>query len=646
MTLSLAIGLMAFGLPSASATVAGSHSCEIGTFTVVGVTLTKAESCEGSVVIPTGVEIIGNEAFAGTAITSVTIPSTVTSIDDGAFLLTRALTEVIFESNSSLTTIGNSAFLGSSALTSIEISSSVTSIASAAFIDAVALESIYFQGPVPTMGTSVFQNVATSANAFVLPSYASGFVTSGGMWNLLNVKVREVVACTTGSFSIIDDVVSEGISCTGAAVIPAGVTAIGVEAFKDATGLTSVTMPSGLTSIGGFAFNRATSLINVSMSNTLTSIGPFAFYGARELTSIVIPSGVTSIESSTFHDAEKLSSVTFAAGSALTEIKNQAFENAFELESIVIPSGVISIGNSAFWEATSLSSVTFASDSTLLSIDRAAFYKAPITSIIIPSSVTSIGAYAFELTSLSRIYFLGDALPEMDPTESPFYDIAGTPSAYIKDGATGFVPEVFAGTPEVSPYGHGLDVEVGVYSVAYNNQGATTAQRGGSNYYIKRSAIETIPTSAPIKSGHTFTGWYTARSGGIKVTNNSYTPASPFGAVTLYARWTKNPVKAISTVKPKVSGTAKVRRTLTANKGTWTGYPTPTYSYQWYACSKKVTAATSKVPSTCKKISGATKSTLKLKSSQKKKYIAVLVTGTSRGTAKVAWLSKTTSKVK
>ena len=459
----------------------------------------------------------------------------------------------------------------------------------------------------------------------------------------------------TGSFEValVDGVyvATAGSTCVGLAAIPAGVTAIGVEAFKDATGLTSVTMPSGLTSIGDYSFYLATSLANASIPTTVTSIGPAAFYGAKELTSVVIPSGVTSIKALTFYGAEKLASVTFASGSLLTEIRDQAFEDNYLLESITIPAGVTVIGEHAFWETTSLTSVTFASDRTLLSIESSAFYKAPITSLIVPSSVTAIGAYAFEGTSLSSIYFLGNAAPAMDLMDSPFFDIdtALTPTAYIKGGATGFDPIEFARSPEeIDPVlrGHGLEVEVGVYSVVYNNQYATTAQRGGSSYYLKGSAISAIPTSAPVKSGHTFTGWYTATSGGVKVTNNSYTPASPFGAVTLYARWTRNLAKAVATVKPKVSGTAKVRKTLTANKGTWTGYPTPTYSYQWYACSKRVTAVTSKVPSSCKKISGATKSKLKLKSSQKRKYIAVLVTGTSRGTAKVAWLSKSTSKVK
>jgi uncharacterized repeat protein (TIGR02543 family) len=346
-----------------------------------------------------------------------------------------------------------------------------------------------------------------------------------------------------GDFKVVDNVVSDGVTCSGVAVIPAGVTAIGVEAFRGATGLTSITLPAGMTSIGDSAFYLATSLNNVSIPSTVTSIGALAFYEARELTSIIIPSGVTSIESLTFYGAAKLSSVSFAAGSLLTQIKNQAFEKNYILESITIPAGVTHIGTRAFDEARSLNSVTFASDRTLLSIGYAAFLDAPITNLVIPSSVNSIGAYAFEGTSLTSIYFLSDSAPEMDPTESPFYEIDGTPKAYIRSGATGFDPIDFARAPEETVpglRGHGLEVEVGIYSVSYNNQSATTAQLGGSSYYLKGSAISVIPTTPPAKSGHTFTGWYTATSGGTNVMDNSYAPASPFGDVTLFAKWTIN----------------------------------------------------------------------------------------------------------
>lgn len=77
-------------------------------------------------------------------------------------------------------------------------------------------------------------------------------------------------------------------------------------------------------------------------------------------------------------------------------------------------------------------------------------------------------------------------------------------------------------------------------TITYDNQSATTAQSGGSTSYTTGTAIATIPTTAPLKTGYTFAGWFTASSGGSQVTNGSQTPASPFGTVTLYAQWTAN----------------------------------------------------------------------------------------------------------
>jgi len=104
--------------------------------------------------------------------------------------------------------------------------------------------------------------------------------------------------------------------------------------------------------------------------------------------------------------------------------------------------------------------------------------------------------------------------------------------------------------------------------------------------------------------------------------------------------------RATATVKPTITGTAIIGRTMTTKTGTWRGAPAPTYRYQWYACTKAVPAALSTVPSTCTVIAGATRSTFKLTAAQRNKYVAVLVTGTSLGTTATAWLSKTASKVR
>ena len=65
------------------------------------------------------------------------------------------------------------------------------------------------------------------------------------------------------------------------------VTSIGVSAFADCTGLTSVTIPNSVTSIEGFAFSHCYGLTSIIIPNSVTSIGEFAFDGCA-ITSITI----------------------------------------------------------------------------------------------------------------------------------------------------------------------------------------------------------------------------------------------------------------------------------------------------------------------------------------------------------------------
>lgn len=92
-----------------------------------------------------------------------------------------------------------------------------------------------------------------------------------------------------------------------------------------------------------------------------------------------------------------------------------------------------------------------------------------------------------------------------------------------------------------------------------------------------------------------------------------------------------------------ISGSAKVGKSLRANKGVWTGSPSVTY--KWFACSAKATTATLTVPSNCKAISGATKSSVALKSAQLRKYIRVLVMATNLA-GKTQSLSKSSAITK
>ena len=194
------------------------------------------------------------------------IPSSVTSIGDRAFMDCSGLTSISIPS--SVTSIGNSAFYGCSGLTSISIPSSVISIGSSAFIWCSGLTTITVDAD-----NSVYDS-RNNCNA------------------------------------IIKTATNELISGCKNTVIPSTVTSIGGNAFYGCSGLTSISIPSSVTSIGNFAFYGCSSLTIISIPSSVTSIGESAFTNCSSLTSISIPSSVISIGNSAFSNCPSLTSVT------------------------------------------------------------------------------------------------------------------------------------------------------------------------------------------------------------------------------------------------------------------------------------------------------------------------------------------------
>ena len=174
------------------------------------------------------------------------------------------------------------------------------------------------------------------------------------------------------------------------------VTAIGTEAFKGSTSLTSVTIPEGVTSIGERAFENCSSLKSVTIPSSVTSIIQYAFCNCTSLTSINIPTSVTSIEEATFFGCSSLISITIPSG--VTSIEKSAFSGCSNLKSITIPNSVTSIGNAVFSSCTSLESVTI--PNSVMSIGKRAFACcSSLKSVDILDGVTSIGEGAFEKCS-------------------------------------------------------------------------------------------------------------------------------------------------------------------------------------------------------------------------------------------------------
>ena len=371
------------------------------------------KDCTGltSITIPNRVTYLSG--FSGCiGLTSVTIPSSVTSIGKSAFSHCTGLTYVTIPN--SVTSIGGSAFYGCTGLTSVTIGNSVTSIGDYAFEDCSSLTSIAIPDSVTSIGKSAFShctgltyvtipNSVTSIGDNVFKGCSS--ITSV-VWNAKNYKggnapfhdgsspVSTQIASLIFGDSVqhIPDYLCANMVNIPSITIPNRVTSIGNSAFSSCTGLTSITIQNCVMSIGNSAFSSCTALTSVSIGSGVTNIGESAFSDCSSITSITIPNGVKRIESSTFSGCKGLASVTIP--DSVTGIGNNAFSGCSGLTSITIPNNVTSIGGSAFNNCTGLTSITIPNGVT--SIGSSAFSSCTgLTSVVIGNGVTSIEDNAF-----------------------------------------------------------------------------------------------------------------------------------------------------------------------------------------------------------------------------------------------------------
>ncbi|MCX8530314.1 MAG: hypothetical protein ORN27_09670 [Rhodoluna sp.] len=120
--------------------------------------------------------------------------------------------------------------------------------------------------------------------------------------------------------------------------------------------------------------------------------------------------------------------------------------------------------------------------------------------------------------------------------------------------------------------------------------------------------------------------------------NGGTTPALPTPVVA---------VKPGVRVAATVAGTAKVGKTLTAGKGSWTGTAPITYTYKWYRCTVVAKTATLAAPTAaakCSVIAGATTASHKVVTADVGKYLRVLVTARNSKGSTLSLSKSTTAK--
>lgn len=166
-----------------------------------------------------------------------------------------------------------------------------------------------------------------------------------------------------------------------------------------------------VTSIGDYAFSYCSDMTSIEIPNSVTHIGWNAFYNCSGLTSVTIPNSVKTIENWAFLGCTGLTSVHISDITAWCNIRFSTSKsnplanarkltlNGEEVKDLVIPSSITSIGQYAFYYCSSLTTLTI--PESVSSIDIAAFFDCfSLTDIFVEAATPPVfGNFVFNTES-------------------------------------------------------------------------------------------------------------------------------------------------------------------------------------------------------------------------------------------------------
>lgn len=332
----------------------------------------------------TEIESIGGNTFKDTKLSRFIVDSNnmlYTVKNDGSLLTSKDGSTIILAApkasygdlviDSNITAIAKGAFSGVDAITTVTFQGTSIDIGDYAFANISGLTTVTLPTGSSTIGNYAFHScsalttVNNLANATAIGNYA--FAISG----ITEATIGSNVNVCEGAFfksSIATVNINSNVE-------------LGMGVFQRCASLRTVNMLGDNLIIGDACFSNDTALKTFDMSKIGDSIGNEAFYGCTALTTA------------------DLQNVKY--------IGNYAFADCSSLASVAVPS-VVTIGEGAFSRYADDGGApifaTIALPQTLVTIAKGAFLGSGLTEVSIPSSVTTLGTYAFAFNvSLAKV---------------------------------------------------------------------------------------------------------------------------------------------------------------------------------------------------------------------------------------------------
>ena len=397
-----------------------------------------------------GLRSIGKSAFAECpGLHFVTLPSTLTEIDDEAF---RDSGIKNIEIPANVTSLGEKAFYDCNRLESVNLSDSLSDLPASVFEKCISLVSVNHTGKLLKIGSNAFQD-CTNLENFVFGD---------------QLKTIE-----DGAFS--------GCKSLTSVILPDSLTSLGKDAFSSCYAVKELRIGHGINEIPEKAFRAMTSLEKLIIPDHITAIHRHAFDNLTSLTELTIPKSVTYFEYC-FNDTYNIENVYYEGtlkdwlnidfstvassplyyspallyldGVALkgdliipngiTTIKDYAFEHYSYITSVSIPYDMEYIGTEAFYGCKRLESVSFAGDvdvfgsqvfygcqnidtidfgNKLSKIGNGMFSQCgDIEKLVIPSNVKVLDHYSFSGCHISELV-LSEGIEEIRGSAFDYHTI-------------------------------------------------------------------------------------------------------------------------------------------------------------------------------------------------------------------------------
>ena len=400
------------------------------TFNVTAIANNSTIPNATSVTMPNTIVLIEANAFKGKNLRSIMIPSSVTTVEDGAFSQMAALTTINvapgnthFYSNDGvlIEKIGSNDWVASYPIaktgTEYAVPEGIYGVRTGAFQCAANLIKLTLPASLKESPSSAeftgYSSAAKLANIEVAAGNTAFKSIDGVLVSLDGKKLISYPNAKPGAASSLP--AYQGvIGQPSASVykIPDGVEIVGQAAFAQVNGLTAIEL-NEVKKLEKGAFDKQTKLRNVRLGSSVDTIEEGAFGGNQNLTAFDVdplnPNYIS--DDGVIYNADKTELVLFPGGKGgeyttlptTTKIRRRAFYYNNVLAKVNFNKELEVIDGDAFQATTELKNITFEAPARVKSIGTFAFQGSGLTELNIPASLQTVDWSAFGFSKLKKI---------------------------------------------------------------------------------------------------------------------------------------------------------------------------------------------------------------------------------------------------